>query len=162
MTRFALAAASLLVLSACGSGDSAADAGAAADAEGEQQTDSSTLQTLNEEGGDVTISAVGGETAEFPEGFTSYPGGTTVISTTVDSEEGSGIRIMMTTSDSADEVIAFYRRQAENAGFEITTEVNFGGQQEFVGTAADGTRSTVQAVGGEGNTTINLFITKGL
>ena len=54
--------------------------------------------------------------AELPAGFSTYPGAQIVTSSRIEAADGSGTLVVMHSADSRDDVIAFYREQAEAAG----------------------------------------------
>ena len=163
MTRIAFAAASLLVLSACGSEQS----GTVVTEEGEvdYSVDASTGETtftINSEDGDVEISGGSGLTGGFPDGYRQYPGSNVVTSSSVSHEEGNADRIMMNTSASVDDIVAFYRGQAEARGVEISTEFSSDVQHMIAGEAPDGEIFSLTVIEGTGVNTINLIITQGM
>ncbi len=128
-------------------------------------------RTVRVDGGDVTIHEDGdevevrgetgggaiegrfGEDVSLPEGFPDdvpiYPGATVVGS--MQAAE-SGRMVTLRTADAPDRVQDFYRERLAGGGWEIASEMNFGGQRMLtaekddrvaavqVGTAEDGTR----------------------
>ena len=56
------------------------------------------------------------QNAELPAGFSTYPGAQIVTSSRIEAADGSGTLVVMHSADSREDVIAFYREQAEAAG----------------------------------------------
>lgn len=124
------------------------------------------------DGIDATFTGPDGEVARFesgsdaevslPSGFTVYPGATVVMNQTVTTNDGGGSILVMTASASAEEVIAFYRGQAAEAGIDIANELNTNGTRVIGGEAEDGTALSVSAMpAGDGTTQIQLTIGRG-
>lgn len=75
---------------------------------------------------------------DLPHGFTIYPGAT-VSTNTVFAEAGSKGALVTMESDAAPEdMIAFYRRQAESAGVDITLDMTTDTMRMIGGKARDG------------------------
>jgi len=160
MKRIALAAA-LLALAGCGSERS-----------GTIETDEGTIDysvdnadgdatlTFNTEEGEVKITGGSGQQVDLPDGFTLYPDANVINSSSVSHAEGSGVRLMMQTDASPVQVIDFYRKQAKDAGIEITTEMTVQNQLMVSGKGDDGTTLSVTAIDGD-ETTVNLMVSKG-
>ena len=154
----------LLLLAACGSSD-----------EGTVQTEDGEVSYTVDGSGDVvdidvegadgqSVSVQGGDRAldDLPAGFTVYPGGTVTSSTSVNTGDGGGVILVMNTSDGAEDVIAFYREQAEAAGVRIDGVATAGNNRIMGGESADGLALTVSAApGGDGNTIVQLTIGRG-
>lgn len=158
--------AAVLLLAGCGGPD----------AEGTIETEDGDVQySADLDGDDVSIDMTGpdGEQVrvrsgaeargDLPDGFSVYPDATIVTSTQVNSSDGSGTLIVMTTDASPAEVIAFYRNQAEAAGVTIANEANMNGVMLIGGEGPDGVAFTASASpGGDGQTSIQLSAGKGL
>ncbi len=149
MHRIIGISAAALLVTGCGSGDE----DAVQTAEGEVATQA------EQAAGSSAIEAVAG----MPDGFSAYPGATVVTSTTIDTTDGSGVLAVMTTPDTADKVIAFYRAQAEAAGITIEGEMNANGTRLIGGEGAGGLAFSASASpGGEGTTTVQLTVGRGM
>ena len=160
MTKFPLIAMSVLALTACGGSDDNSTTIATADG---------TMTIDNDDDGTMTIfgddaqavvktgaAANGGTADNLPDGFTAYPGAKIVLS--VEGSEGEGKQggmIAMETSAPPGKVIAFYRKQAENAGMEIESEGRFSGS-EVMGARGDGLGVNVVANGGDDGTHVQI------
>ncbi|HSG35522.1 MAG TPA: hypothetical protein VLA37_13375, partial [Sphingomonadaceae bacterium] len=109
--------AAALVLAACGSERS----GTIETGDGDvdytvDNAGGATSTTLTSDEGEVTITSGAGRTVDMPDGFSVYPGSTIVNSSQVSHADGSGVRIEMQTGDSAEQAIAYYRKQAADQG----------------------------------------------
>ena len=157
--------AALVLLSACGGPD----------AEGTIETDEGDVEYSADVDGDVvTIDMTGpdGETVsvrsgaeasgDLPAGFSVYPDAAVVTSTNVNTPDGGGTVIVMTTDATPAEVVAYYREQAEAAGVTIASEATMNGMMLIGGEGEDGTAFSASASpGGDGQTSIQLSVGKG-
>lgn len=158
---FVIAATALL--GACGSETSGTftteDGGKgeyAVDAEGESMT-----ATVKTEDGTATMQSGPDAKPDLPKGFTVYPGGTIITVSNVKQKGESGSMMMFETTDSPEKVAAFYKKQAEAAGFEITTEADVNGSKTIAGETADKTSFMINANGSGDKTAAQLVIGKG-
>ena len=159
MTKLPMIAMSALALSACGSGEDESTTIVTAD--GTMTVDDDDDGTIIFRGNDaqavVKTGAVanGGTADNLPDGFTAYPGAKIVLS--VDGSQGDkqGGMIAMETSAPPTKVIAFYRKQAENAGMEIESEGNFSGSK-VMGARSEGLGVNVVANGGDDGTHVQI------
>lgn len=122
--------------------------------------DGETNVTIKTDDGEIAMQSGPGVAADLPDGFTLYPGATVVTNTRLKHNEGTNVSVMMTTSASAEEVLAFYRPQAAAAGIEIMTEYKNPGST-MIGGQDDSGRAFVLHVtpGTDGDTTVNLSLT---
>lgn len=148
-----------LALAACGSGESGTIETAEGTIEYSQDGKEGTM-TLTGEEGEVKI-ASGGQDVQMPDGFSLYPGAQVITSSTVSHNEGSGVRVVMSTSASPLQVAEFYRKQATAAGIANLSEASQGGMLNLVGEGEDGTTFAVATSGGDGATTVTLIVNKG-
>lgn len=159
MTRLPIIAVSALALSACGGGDGDSSTIATADGAMTVEDDDDGMVTFR--GGDAQAvvkagaAANGGTADDLPDGFTAYPGATIVLS--VDGSQGDkqGGMIAMETSAPPTKVIAFYRKQAQNAGMEIESEGTFSGSK-VMGARREGLGVNVVANGGDDGTHVQI------
>jgi hypothetical protein len=165
MRNWFLAAAGGIVLASCGGGDSS----------GTIETEDGTMTYDVEqdgEGMEATFTGPDGEVAQvqsgpdaqvnLPDGFTIYPGAEVVSTTTVSAGDGEGALVLMSVEATQDEVIAFYRQQAEAAGVVISGEMNTNGMRLIGGESEDGLGLSVSASAGEdGRTAIQLTVGRG-
>lgn len=137
--RILLASALALGAASCGSSES----GTVETEDGEvayevDRGDGETTATFTGENGEeMTFRTGADDDVELPSGFTLYPGATVLSSTRVDSGEGGGTMVSMQVDAAPDEVVAFYREQAESAGVEIRMEMN-AGDTRIVGGEGEG------------------------
>lgn len=97
---------------------------------------------------------------DLPHGFTIYPGATVTTNTVFEEAGSKGALVTMETDAGPEELVAFYRQQAERAGVDITLDMTtdtmrmIGGKapddSPFSFTASDeGERTTGQLMVGE-------------
>lgn len=165
MRRYLGVSAAALLVAACGSGD-----------EGTIQTeDGEVTYDIDNQGEDVSVDMTGpggehvtmrsgNEAVEgMPDGFSVYPGSTVVTSTSVNTTDGSGVLVVLTTSDAPEKVIAFYRQQAEAAGVTIDGEMNTNGTRLIGGEGPGGLAFSASASpGGDGANTVQLTVGRGM
>lgn len=124
MRKYAVVVTASVLLSACGSEKS----GEITTADGEtaqytvENDGEGTTATVTTDEGTVVARSGAGTKADLPEGFTLYPGANVISTTNVSSDGQSGNMTMFESADSPEKVAAFYRKQAEAAGFEIKSE----------------------------------------
>lgn len=165
MRTLFMATAACLALTACGSSDS-----------GTIETEDGEVTYDVDQGTDGTVSAEftgpDGETASYevganadidlPDGFTLYPGAEVVSSMAAQSSDGGGSMVVMNIDGSADDVIAYYRKEAEAAGVEIQSVIASNGSQIIGGESPDGIAFSVNAFpGGDGKITAQLVVGRG-
>lgn len=165
MRKIAIATAmgAAMALSACGSDD---QSGTFSTEDGEGS------YSIDRDGDDVNIQATSDDgdfsfiigedlVADLPLGFSTYPGAEVVTNMTVDQDDGGGSLIVMHSDDTPEEMLAFYREQAEDAGIEIKVEMKGSGSFMLAGEGPDGQVFSFNANGGDdGETTANLMIGK--
>jgi hypothetical protein len=140
---------SAMALAACGQGSESVDVEATA--EGDTR-----IAVQADDGERVTIQS--GPT-DLPAGFTVYPGATVTSSTTISTGTGGGVIMVMSSPDSAEKVVDFYRAQAEAAGVTISQNAMAGNNRIIGGQSTDGLALTASAApGGNGVTIIQLTV----
>ena len=150
-----------LLLAACGSGDEGSDVGdATARAEATSDGETSTT-TIEAEGGTATIRSGPGAAIDLPFDFEIYPGAEVVTSTSFDRDGDRGALVTMLSDASADEMMAFYRAAAENAGVKIEMELKTDNSQIIGGKAGDTAFSFTAVPGRDGKTQGQLMIGSG-
>ncbi|MEN7536870.1 hypothetical protein [Aurantiacibacter flavus] len=134
-------------LAACGSSDSGTI----------ETEDGDVTYTVDENGGEAvaTVTNADGETvtmrsgegaaANLPDGFTLYPGSAVVSSTNVSSGGSNGALVQLESPATPDEIVAFYRKEAEAAGIEIKMEMKANEAQIVSGESADGLVFSINA-----------------
>lgn len=149
-----------LSLVACGSEQS----GTFEDGEGGEGTynvdteNGVTTSEITTPDGTARMESGAGVKANLPAGFSIMPGANTVSSSNITTEQGSGSMTMLEVAKPADEVIAFYRKQAEAAGITIQLEMNSNGTQVIGGEGKDGLAFSLTATEAEGKTSAQLMV----
>ncbi|MCL4673697.1 MAG: hypothetical protein KJZ64_12355 [Sphingomonadaceae bacterium] len=158
--RIALSLALGLALAACGSDQS----GTFEDGEGGEGTykvdteNGVTTSEITTDEGTARMESGAGVKANLPAGFSVMPGANTVSSSNITTEQGSGSMTMMEIDKPADEVIAFYRKQAEAAGVKIQLEMNSDGTRVIGGEGKDGLAFSLTATEADGKTSAQLMV----
>lgn len=117
-----------------------------------------TTSEITTEDGTARMESGAGVKARLPDGFSVMPGASTVSSSNITTEQGSGSMTMMEIDKSADEVIAFYRKQAEAAGVKIQLEMNSDGTRVIGGEGKDGLAFSLTATEADGKTSAQLMV----
>lgn len=158
MKKFAMILAPALALAACGSSeDSDGDAGTTYSTPDGSVTvtgdeDGTTVYRADNGDAQAVVKTGKGSADALPKGFTAYPGADITLS--VDGRQGgkNGGVLMMETSDAPEKVIAFYKKQVEDAGLVIETEGRFSGSHTLGAKNEDetfGFSVTAQDTGGK-------------
>lgn len=149
--RMILAGALALVLAACGGGD--AEDGASGGAYQRTVDVGNGGQVDTRVGGDIEV--------DLPAGFSVYPGAKVVATTAANVAQGKGRTVFMQTQDPVAEVADYYRKQASDAGVEVTNTMNSGDAQMLAGKAPSGTGMNVLVTTNDEGTTIQLSVFEG-
>ena len=159
--RKVLVSAVFLSLAACGGGDS----GTVQTEDGEvaydvnQSGDDVNATITGPDGEVVNIASGAGADVTLPDGFSIYPGAANVSSTSVTSGDGGGALVMMTSADTPEKIIGYYRKQAEAAGVVINATAATNGTQVIGGESADGLAFTLSASpDGQGQTMVQMSV----
>ena len=154
MRRIIGVSAAALLLVACGSGDEAAV---------ETEGDDISIDMTGPDGEQVAVRGGSEAVDGMPDGFSAYPGATVVTSTSVDTTDGSGVLVVMTTSETPEKVIEYYRAQAEAAGVTIDGEMNSNGSRLIGGEGPGGLAFSANASpGADGVNTVQLTVGRGM
>ncbi len=158
--RLAIAGAAALLLAGCGSEQS-----------GSVEGDDGTVAhyTIDESSGEVsaTIDTVDGTATmrsgadvpvELPRGFSVYPGAEVLTNTVFKQADANGALLTMETEDSPEEMVAFYREQAEDAGVEIAMNISTETMQMIGGDTQDGATFSFTATRKGDKTTGQLMV----
>tara|TARA_A100001391_G_scaffold7621_6_gene4943 strand:- start:26351 stop:26845 length:495 start_codon:yes stop_codon:yes gene_type:complete len=159
--RAVVISAAVLALTACGSDDSdtieTEDGEVAYDVDQDSGEVNATI--TNADGETVTIQSGEGAASSLPDGFTLYPGAKVVSSTNVSAGSGSGALVQLQSSAEPEEIVAFYRKEAEAAGIEIKMEMKANEAQIVSGESGDGLVFSINASpGDDGGTSATLTI----
>ena len=163
--RFSLitgAAASALVLSACGSetsGTFTTEDGETGEYSVDQDSGESSM-TVQTPDGEVSMRTSTDLPDDLPAGFSVIAGAQVLSSTLIDQGETKGSLVTFRSDKSPEEIADYYRTQAESAGIAIQIETNMNGGKMTGGeNEATGTTFSVSAYpDDEGTTTAQLTI----
>ena len=138
--RHYLTALAALTLMSCGGPDEGEVTTADGKAEYTVDADGrdSEIRFTDTDGNETVINSGTAVEAELPDGFTVYPGARIVSNTTMSGAQGAGSLVSIASDDPLDEVVAFYRQQAEAAGVEIEMEMKNGEAVMIGGESPDG------------------------
>lgn len=125
MQKFTIGAAAIL-LAACGGSDSGTVETEDGTAEYNIDTDGdgAEIRFTDNEGNETVVNSGSDVEADLPAGFSVYPGAQIVSNTVMSGADGEGVMMIMTSSASAEEMVAHFRQQAEAAGIQIQMEMN--------------------------------------
>lgn len=144
-----------LMLAACGSetsGEFTTEDGGNAEYTIDQDS-GETSMTITGEDGTATLRSGADVPVDLPDGFSLFPGAKVITNTVVSQPDGKGTMVMFETEATADEVMAHFRQQAEDSGFEIQIDANMNGSLMIGGERkADGSTMSVTATGGDTTT----------
>jgi hypothetical protein len=160
MRNLVFVATTALLLSACGSEPDDDNASAKAESYSMETEGGGMKATVTTEDGTATVRSGPGTKPNLPDGFTIYPGSTIVSTANVSQNGEDGSMTMFETSDSADKVIDFYRKQAEAAGFKIESEATVNDAKMIGGEGADKSSFMLNVTPAEGKTTAQLVVGK--
>lgn len=162
MRRFALVLASSALLAACGSETSGTIEGEDGEV-GEYTIDSETGETtatITSEDGTTVLRSGENIEVDLPAGFSAYPGAKVVHNTSVNQGETSGAVVIMESDDSAEDIVTFYRKQADDAGIKVEFEMNMEDGRMLGGKNDEGETFTLNAVDEGDRRTIQLMVGK--
>ena len=141
----ALAVAVTFALAACGSeksGEITTEDGETAEYTIDAESGETTMAITTEDGATALQSGAGVE-PDLPDGWSIYRGATILNAINVDRADGAGSMVIMTVEASADDIIAFYRKQAEATGFPIQMELTTATSRLIGGEKDDGSTFSV-------------------
>ncbi|ABC63865.1 hypothetical protein [Erythrobacter litoralis] len=161
--RIVLPVIAALALAACGSETS----GTLEGEDGERmdysvdENSGETNATITTEDGTATMQTGPNVRARLPLGFKVYPGATVLSATNIDSDGEKGSLVMMETNATPDEIIAYYKAEAEAAGIDIKMDMTTGESRALAGEGASGASFSVNA-GEQGSaTSVQLMVSEG-
>jgi hypothetical protein len=118
--------------------------------DGNQTEDGGTMTVTNDKGETTTLVGGGEAPKNLPTWVPTYPGGTTTGSFDATSNNERTAAFSVTTSDSVDDVIAFYEGKLKEAGLEVqknTYEANGQKGGSVTGTSSDQKRTVSVLLG---------------
>jgi hypothetical protein len=157
----AVAGGAMLMLAACGSetsGEFTTEDGENAEYTIDKNS-GETSMTIKGEDGTATLRSGADVPVDLPDGFSLYPGAKVITNTVVDQPDGKGTMVMFETDAAAADVMAHFRKEAEDAGFNIQIDANMNGSLMIGGERkADGSTLSVTATPGDGDATTGQLI----
>ncbi|MFL0356069.1 hypothetical protein ACI5KX_06275 [Erythrobacter sp. GH1-10] len=141
MLRTTTIFAATVLLAACGSETS----GEFTTGDGEtgeytiDETTGETTASITTDESTATLRSGANVEVDLPSGFSLYPGAEVVSNTVVDHAGGKGVMLVMQSSDSTEDLIEFYREQAEEAGIKVELDMRMNEMMMLGGQADDGT-----------------------
>ena len=167
--RLAAFSAAALALSGCG-GDAedteGASAGDGAEPRGSYDIDARTGETSarHTDGDGTTTTMRSGEKVPvaLPAGFAVYPGASVTNNTRVEQADGLLVLLNLESDATPQEMVSYYRDQAEAAGIDVATSLESGPVTMIGGEGADGTSFSFTATRQDAVTEAQLSIGRGL
>lgn len=162
MRSTVILSAAALALASCGSSDEGtietAD-GESVDYEVDRDGEDVEIRMSGDDGEEVVINTGSDSNVDLPGDYTVYPGAEVLSSATMNQSDGQGSLVIMQSDASPEDMVTFYRRQAEDAGVEIQMEMTSNGTRMIGGeTGAGGTFSFNASPGADGTTTGQLLV----
>ncbi len=117
-----------------------------------------TNMTITSDEGTTTLRSGSDVPVNLPLGFSVYPGAIVTNNAVVDHNGGEGSMVIFETSGSPDEVIAFYREQAETAGIEIKVDLTINDGGMLGGEGSDGEVFTINVSANEEGSNGQLMV----
>ena len=162
----------VLALGACSSekGDDAAsgtgEAAQSVQPRGSYDIDRETGETrarFTDNDGTTTIMRSGEKVpVRLPSGFTVYPDATVTNNTRVEQADGLLVLINLETDAPLDELVGYYRNEADAAGIDVATSLQSGPMTMIGGENGDGTSFSLTATRDRDTTRAQLSIGRGL
>ena len=157
MRKLAIVSGAML-LAACGSSESGTietDDGTV-EYEADTSGDGVEMSFTDDEGNETTLTSGSNVEVDLPDGFSIYPGAEIVQNTVVDGADGQGSMIIMTSSDTPQEMVNHFRSQAEAAGIDIQMEMT-SGDTRIIGGEGPDDRFFSFTASGEGDETTGML-----
>ena len=151
----------LAALAACGSegaGTTVAEGGDESSYSVERNGDSVEVRATGQDGEEVIVAASAHGSASLPLGFTVYPGAKVVSNSTIETHDGKGSVLYLTTPASREDVTRFYRGQAEAAGIAIATQSTNNAAHSIAGEGSGGKTFMMTASTTPAGTGVQLMI----
>lgn len=117
--------------------------------------------TVKTEDGEMSFRSGDGGKIALPLGIKLYPGAQVQSSASSNVDGKTGAMVVLSSSDSQDKVIDYYRQQLAAAGVKIEAEVTTGEMKMIGGKSGDGTGFNINAIPGEdGKVTVTIIAGK--
>jgi hypothetical protein len=162
--RFAILPLLTLALASCGSSDEGDQTSEDGTKVGRYEIENGeTRASITGEDGSVTTLRAGERVpVRLPRGFTVAPGLTVFDNTHVERDGGTFVLLSMQGDLPVDEVIAYYRKQAEAAGIEVQVDIKAEESTTVAGESDDGLAFSVHASRYDHVTAVQLTLNQGL
>lgn len=157
-TRLIATGAAVLLLAACGSEPSGGDEDRTVAHYTVDESSGEVSAALETAEGTATMRSGADVPVELPRGFSIFPGADVVSSTVVEQADANGALVTMESDASPEEMVAFYRKQAEAAGAEIDLNMSTDMMQMIGGDAQDGATFSFTATRKGDRTTAQLMV----
>lgn len=155
-----------VLLAACGSSDEGTivtEDGERVEYDVDRDGGDTQITMRGEDGEEVVInSGRGANSVDLPDGFSLYPGARVISTANINQADGQGSMVMMQSDASPDEMVSFYRRQAEDAGIAIQMEMNSNGNAMIAGEGEGGVSFSFNATPSDDGTLGQLMIGRDL
>ena len=156
------ATASAMLLAACGSSDEGTivtEDGETVEYDVDSDGGDAQITMRGEDGEEVVInSGSGASGVDLPDGYSLYPGASVVSTATINQADGQGTMVMMQSDASPEDMVSFYRSQAEGAGITIQMEMTTNGNAMIAGEGEGGSSFSFNATPSDDGTLGQLMI----
>ncbi|MEM6266354.1 MAG: hypothetical protein AAF707_02425 [Pseudomonadota bacterium] len=157
-----LTASATLVLAACGMGESGeitTEDGETVSYDIDSEGDGESTVRISGEDGEAIARTGSNVKADLPDGWSVYPGANVVSVMNMNSDDNTGMTVMMETNAAPDKIMAHYRKQAEAAGLEIELEMNSAGNTMLAGSDDNDRNFSISVLGDPGDDQVaNLML----
>ena len=169
VVRFPVLAAVAIAIAGCGGRDDTADEVSEREGtapRGSYEIDPATGETrasfTDDEGAVTTMRSGERVPVALPAGFKLYPGARITNNTRVDQADGQLVLINLASEATPEEMVAFYRNQAEAAGIDVAMSLESGSMTMIGGESSDGTSFSFPATRENDTTQAQLSIGRGI
>lgn len=137
-SRFAILSIYALALAACGSDETTVRGEDGGEMTYTADGDTFDAEITTDEGETISVNSAPDAPVDLPEGFSLIPGARVTANTVMQQGGGKATVLTFESDRPVGEVISYYRKQAEEAGFEIAAEARTGDTQMLMGEGPDG------------------------
>lgn len=165
MRNITILSAAAMLLAGCGSSDEGTietGDGESVAYEVDRDDGETQVRITGEDGEEMRINSGSGAAAQLPDGYSLYPGASVVSTTTMSQADGQGALVIMESDAAPEEMVRFYRQQAEAAGITIGMEMNSNGTMMIAGESAGGGTFSFNASPSADGTTAQLVVGQGM
>ena len=169
VVRFPVLAAVAIAIAGCGGREDTAEVVSEEEGtapRGSYEIDPATGETrasfTDDEGAVTTMRSGERVPVALPAGFKLYPGARITNNTRVDQADGQLVLINLESEATPEEMVAFYRNQAEAAGIDVAMSLESGSMTMIGGESSDGTSFSFTATRENDTTQAQLSIGRGI